>query len=87
MNVTEAIELLEKIIALPSFSKEERQVADLMVSVLSGYGYRVERKGNNIWVRSLHFDARKPTLVLEELENRSFYARYRRRKVIRFGKQ
>lgn len=65
MNVTEAIELLEKIIALPSFSKEERQVADLMVSVLSGYGYRVERKGNNIWVRSLHFDARKPTLVLE----------------------
>ena len=38
MNVTEAIELLEKIIALPSFSKEERQVADLMVSVLSGYG-------------------------------------------------
>lgn len=65
MSATEAIELLKKIIALPSFSKEERQVADLMASVLSGYGYRVERKGNNIWARSLHFDARKPTLVLE----------------------
>lgn len=65
MKVAEAIDLLKKIIAIPSFSKEEKKVVDLMESVLTGYGYRVERKGNNVWVRSFHFDSRKPTLVLE----------------------
>lgn len=65
MESTEAIGLLEKIIALPSCSGQEGQVADLMTAVLAGYGYQACRKGNNVWARSHHFDPKKPTVLLE----------------------
>lgn len=65
MTKEEAIQLLMRIIALPSFSGEEDRVADLMVKTWEDYGYRAERKGNNVWVKSHYFDAGKPTLVLE----------------------
>lgn len=65
MKSKECIELLQKMIAIPSFSGEEAGVADLMVATLTGYGYRTERKGNNVWAKSKDFDPVKPTVLLD----------------------
>lgn len=62
---SEAVELLKQMIALPSFSGEEEKVADLMESVLSEYGIRAERKGNNIWAKSPDYDPLKPVILLD----------------------
>lgn len=40
-------------------------MADLMVATLAEYGYRAERKGNNVRTKSRHFDASKPTILLD----------------------
>ena len=61
----DAIELLKKIIAIPSFSGEEDKVVDLILTTLADYGYIAERKGNNIWVKSRNFDAAKPTILMD----------------------
>lgn len=65
MTKAEAIELLKKMIALPSFSREEGEVADLMVATLAHYGYKAFRKGNNVWAKSKNWDGTKPTLLLD----------------------
>ena len=65
MQASEAIDLLMKIISIPSFSGEEDRVADLMEMTWAKLGYRAYRKGNNVWVRSHYFDPAKPTLLLE----------------------
>lgn len=65
MTTQEAVELLQQIISIPSFSKEEDRVADLMQSVLSGQGCKVFRKGNNVWAQSPGYDRSKPTLLLD----------------------
>lgn len=61
----DAIALLKKMIALPSFSGGEGAVADLMVKTLAEYGFQAERKGNNVWARSRDFDVAKPTILLD----------------------
>lgn len=61
----DAVGLLKKMIAIPSFSGEENGVADLMVATLAEYGYPANRKGNNVWAVSRNFDARKPTILLD----------------------
>lgn len=65
MKSKECIELLQEMIAIPSFSGEETGVADLMVATLAGCGYKAERKGNNVWARSKDFDPLKPTVLLD----------------------
>ena len=65
MQASEAIDLLMKIISIPSFSGEEDRVADLMEMTWAKLGYRAYRKGNNVWVRSHYFDPAKPTVLLE----------------------
>lgn len=65
MTKPEAIELLKTIISIPSFSREESRVADLMEVLLIKQGYRTFRKGNNVWVRSHQFDLDKPTILLD----------------------
>ena len=60
----EAIELLKQLIAIPSFSKEEDKTADLIQSFFQNKGISTQRKGNNVWVKNLHFDASKPTILL-----------------------
>lgn len=47
MDASGAIELLKQIISIPSFSKEEDKVADLIADVLKRYRFDVHRKGNN----------------------------------------
>lgn len=52
-------------IFIPSFSREEGRVADLMAATLATEGYTVQRKGNNVWARSHDFDPSKPTVLLD----------------------
>lgn len=61
----DAVELLRKMIAIPSPSGSEGGVADLLRSVAESAGYLVSRKGNNIWVRSPRWDDSKPTVLLD----------------------
>lgn len=58
------IELLKQMIAIPSFSREEGKIADFMHAHLSKLGLQPERHLNNVWVRNKHFDATKPTILL-----------------------
>jgi acetylornithine deacetylase len=60
----EAKQLLEQLIATPSFSKEEDKTADLIQAYLNQKKVKSERKKNNIWAINAHYDASKPTLLL-----------------------
>jgi acetylornithine deacetylase/succinyl-diaminopimelate desuccinylase-like protein len=60
----EAVELLEKMIAIPSFSREEDRVASLIADFLRAKGVEVIRKGNNVWARNQYFSPGKPTILL-----------------------
>ena len=62
--VNEAIELLRSLVSLPSFSGEEHLRADFLINYFSERGVSVERIGNNIIVKQPHFDASKPTFML-----------------------
>ncbi|HEY1006161.1 MAG TPA: M20 family metallo-hydrolase [Sphingobacteriaceae bacterium] len=64
-NLTEAaIQLLKQLIAKPSFSREERDTADLLEGFLKNQGVNCSRLEHNIWARNLHFDPAKPTILL-----------------------
>jgi acetylornithine deacetylase len=60
----QAIELLQQLIAIPSFSKEEDKTADLIQQFLQVHGITPNRKINNLWAYNKHFDATKPTILL-----------------------
>ena len=60
---TEAVELLKKLIATPSVSREETAAADILADFIENYGLPVKRIGNNILVCE-ELDAEKPTLLL-----------------------
>jgi len=59
-----AIELLKRLIATPSFSREEDQTALLLEAFLTEHGIPFQRKKNNIWAYNEHFDPSKPTVLL-----------------------
>lgn len=63
-KTTQAVGLLQKLIATPSPSREEGRTADLLYAFLSERGVVPERLGNNVWVRSEGFDPARPTLLL-----------------------
>lgn len=65
MTKTDAIELLKRMISIPSFSREEGNVADLMVETLKNHGYAASRKGNNVWAKSKDWDSGKPVILLD----------------------
>lgn len=60
----QAVELLQQLVAVPSFSKEESLTADLIEKFLENKGVKTHRKLNNIWAWNMHFDASKPTILL-----------------------
>ena len=62
--VKEATALLRKLVSLPSFSGEEDLRVDYLTSYFSERGIETERIGNNIIVKQPHFDASKPTFML-----------------------
>lgn len=59
-----AINLLKKLIATPSFSKQEDQTAALIVSFFEAQGIQPHRKLNNVWAFNRHFSPQKPTILL-----------------------
>ncbi len=59
-----AIELLQQLITIPSFSKEENKTAGLIESFFQGHQIESYRKGNNVWAKNTFFDASKPTILL-----------------------
>lgn len=58
------LDLLIKLIATPSFSKEEDQTASLIANFFYTHEIPFQRKGNNIWARNLHFQPQLPTILL-----------------------
>lgn len=60
----EAKDLLKDLIETPSFSKEEDKTADLIQTFLEAKSIQVYRENNNVWAKNLHFDASKPTILL-----------------------
>ena len=60
----DAVDLLKAMIATPSMSREEDEVADLLVTYMKGKGFSPCRKGNNLWIQSPDFDKGKPTILL-----------------------
>ena len=65
MNYTnDAVALLSDMITVESFSREEKNVADMLQRYLEERGYIVSRSGNNIWLMSPGFDPERPTLLL-----------------------
>jgi acetylornithine deacetylase len=60
----DAIELLKKLIATPSFSREEEHTATLLEVFLQAKGIEVHRHINNIVARNRYFDPEKPTILL-----------------------
>lgn len=59
-----AINLLEQLIAIPSFSKEEDKTALVIQGFFKQQDIPSERKGNNVWARNKHFNPELPTILL-----------------------
>lgn len=60
----EAISLLKKLVATPSFSKEEQQTAEIIADFLLSKNIRCSSKGNNIWAANRYFDPLLPSILL-----------------------
>lgn len=59
----DAISLLKQLIATPSLSKQEDDTAKLISQFLSAKGFKPERKGNNVWAKSI-VSGSLPTILL-----------------------
>ena len=62
--VSDAVELLKKLIATPSVSRNEKEAADIMEQTIRSYGFEPQREANNIWIIDPHYDESRPTLLL-----------------------
>lgn len=62
--ISDAIDLLKKMISIPSFSKEENEVANCIEHFLVGKGIETHRLLNNVYAVNSYFDHTKPTIVL-----------------------
>lgn len=60
----DALSLLKLMISVPSFSRDEKNVADMVFDWMVGIGLSPNRKGNNIWVKSPGFSTDKPTILM-----------------------
>ena len=62
--VSDAVELLKKLIATPSVSRNEKDAADIMEQTIRSYGFEPQREANNLWIIDPHYDENRPTLLL-----------------------
>ena len=60
----EAVQLLENLIQIQSFSKEENQTADFIENFLRGKGVEVNRSANNVWAFTTEYNPVLPTIWL-----------------------
>jgi acetylornithine deacetylase len=60
-----AVRLLRRLVATPSFSREEAGTAKILTEALKEAGVEeIMRSGNNVWARNRHFDELRPTILL-----------------------
>ena len=93
-NITElhakAVRLLQQLIAIPSFSREEDQTAALILDFLKTEGVHAVRYQNNVWAMNKHFGPGKPTILLnshhDTVKPNSGYTREPFRATIEDGK-
>ena len=64
IRTSDAIALLQQLIAIPSLSREEDKTADLIEKFLKELSVKVERLQQNIWAFNKNFDSRKPSILL-----------------------
>ena len=62
--VSDAVQLLKKLIAAPSVSRNEKDAADIMEQTIRSYGFEPQREANNLWIIDPHYDESRPTLLL-----------------------
>lgn len=60
----EAIQLLQDLISIPSFSTEEAGTAACISKWMEKHDISAEQLGNNVYAYNLHYDPGKPTLLL-----------------------
>jgi acetylornithine deacetylase len=60
----DSIDLLRRLISIPSLSKEEDNTALLIQHFLQDRGVKTHRRNNNVWAYNEHFDSDKPTILL-----------------------
>ncbi|MFY0627326.1 MAG: M20 family metallo-hydrolase [Reichenbachiella sp.] len=60
----DAVALLAGLIEIESMSREEDKTADFLEFYLKNKGVNCDRRGNNIWAKSLVFSEDKPTILL-----------------------
>jgi len=60
----QAVELLQQLISIPSFSREEDKTADAIEQFMKQHDIVMHRKMNNLWAWNKYFDAGKPTILL-----------------------
>lgn len=68
LQITEATsfatQLLQQLIRIQSFSREEQEATQLFETLLNEWGYKVNRKGHNIWVKCHDFKEGRPTIMM-----------------------
>lgn len=60
----EAVSLLQRLIIIPSVSRDEARAADEIESFMASAGLSPRRHGNNVWALSPCWDDSKPTILL-----------------------
>ena len=64
INISSYIELLQQMIAIPSFSREEGAVCDAIQSWLTAQGFEPHRSGNNLWLEEPGASDGRPVVLL-----------------------
>ena len=65
MNFEKAIELLQRLIATPSVSRDEGAAADIVEAELSSLGFATHRLHNNVWAEAHPHNPSLPTILLD----------------------
>lgn len=60
----DSLNLLRKLISIPSLSREEENTASAIERFLEDQGIKPHRMINNVWAYNEHFDPKKPTILL-----------------------
>jgi len=63
-ELREAIDLLKRMIAIPSISRQETEVADMLQEQMQEWNIDVQRTHNNLWEIAPDYDEQRPTLLL-----------------------
>ena len=62
--LSDAVQLLQELIATPRVSRDEARAADLLERRMYEWGLYPQRVGNNVWAVCNDYDEQKPTVLL-----------------------